>query len=386
MVTKFKNSYFAYFLMYNFYFLSWALFSTLISVNLLDLGYKPSQVSLVVSISFLTSMLTQPLIGVLTDRHNHKHVLVGLFALSLLGGLGMVLAKSFWAIMFCYSFVMLLMNGSNPLLEQLATTSRFPYGKLRIWGTIGFAIGSQIAGLLYQWISPEAVYLGFSAMVSLAIIGVMGTEIHEESHDEEEVAKVPLSDFLKNKGFVSFTVISILLSGVLMTGHTYIPAYLESSGLTVAQSTTVVAISVICEAPLTYFSYLFMDRFKTKQLMYAAFLLLVIQLGVYSLDLGLISKVAVTLLSKHTAGMLFIMVNMKAVNSLVSKKVLITSLAIMQTARNLGAIIFQNIAGFILDDWSYQYMFTFLLVMVIVIAILVHFSPLPDGTDETLFH
>lgn len=385
MLQRYQNSYFAYFLMYNFYFLSWALFSTLISVNLLDLGYKPSQVSLVVSVSFLTSMIAQPLIGALTDRLNHKHVLIGLFVLSLLGGLGMVVAKSFWSIMFFYSLVMLLMNGSNPLLEQIATTSRFPYGKLRIWGTIGFAIGSQISGLLYQWISAEAVYLGFSILLSLAIFGVMGTEIHEEEH-EDKGQPVPLMDFVKNPGFVSFTIISILLSGVLMTGHTYIPAFLEASGLTVAQATTVVAISVICEAPLTFFSYLFMDRFKSKHLMYAAFVLLVIQLAVYTLDLGLFAKVAVTLLSKHTAGMIFIMVNMKVVNSLVSKRVLITSLAIMQTARNLGAIIFQNIAGFILDDWSYAYMFGFLLLTVLVTALMVKLAPLPDGTDEKLFH
>ena len=39
MIKKFYNSYFAYFLMYNFYFLSYALFSSLISIYMLGLGF-----------------------------------------------------------------------------------------------------------------------------------------------------------------------------------------------------------------------------------------------------------------------------------------------------------------------------------------------------------
>ena len=45
---RYQNSYLSYFLMYNFYYLSWALFSALISVYLMDQGFLASQVSLVV--------------------------------------------------------------------------------------------------------------------------------------------------------------------------------------------------------------------------------------------------------------------------------------------------------------------------------------------------
>ena len=63
LLKCYKNSYLSHFLMYNFYYLSWALFSALISVYLMDRGFKASDVSLVVSASFLTSMITQPIIG-----------------------------------------------------------------------------------------------------------------------------------------------------------------------------------------------------------------------------------------------------------------------------------------------------------------------------------
>ena len=50
MLERYKNSYLSYFLMYNFYYLSWAVFSALISVYLLGKGFKASEVSLVVSL------------------------------------------------------------------------------------------------------------------------------------------------------------------------------------------------------------------------------------------------------------------------------------------------------------------------------------------------
>lgn len=58
--------------MYNFYYLSWALFSALISVYLMNKGFKASDVSIVVSVSFLTSMITQPIIGSLNEKKNIK--------------------------------------------------------------------------------------------------------------------------------------------------------------------------------------------------------------------------------------------------------------------------------------------------------------------------
>ena len=71
MLERYKNSYLSYFLMYNFYYLSWAVFSALISVYLLGKGFKASEVSLVVSTSF-TSMIFQPVIGMFSDRYDVK--------------------------------------------------------------------------------------------------------------------------------------------------------------------------------------------------------------------------------------------------------------------------------------------------------------------------
>lgn len=46
-------------------------------------------------------------------------------------------------------------------MERIATTSPYPYGRIRIWGTIGYALGSQLAGFIYDFVSPSAIFITF---------------------------------------------------------------------------------------------------------------------------------------------------------------------------------------------------------------------------------
>lgn len=74
-----------------------------------------------------------------------------------------------------YSLVMVLVNGTNPIVEKIATTSPYPYGKIRIWGTIGYAAGTQMAGFLYDAISPSAIFIAFVICMLLCILGTNQT-------------------------------------------------------------------------------------------------------------------------------------------------------------------------------------------------------------------
>ena len=83
MRKKFHNSYLAHFLLFNFFFLAYSLFSTLISVYMQDLGYSNAQVSMVVSASFFATMLAQPIFGVLSDALGIKKIFLFSFLVTL---------------------------------------------------------------------------------------------------------------------------------------------------------------------------------------------------------------------------------------------------------------------------------------------------------------
>ena len=385
MLERYKNSYLSYFLMYNFYYLSWAVFSALISVYLLDKDFKASEVSLVVSTSFLTSMIFQPVIGMFSDRYDVKKVNFVLFTLAGIGGLAFMFASSLITITIGYSFVLTLINGTNPVMEKIASSSPYQYGKIRIWGTVGYAIGSWLAGMIYQLISPSAIFICFIITMILCIIGLLGTKTPSELGQNNE-EKTKTSTLFHNYKYLYYLIIAAIFQGITNMANTYIPAMFQNDGLKVSLVSTILSFAVLCEAPLVLFSHKFMDKLTNKRLLIIAYSMITIQFLCYALNVWLPLKVIITLITKHPSGMLFIMINLKIVSTLVPKEHQITALAFVQTLRNLSSIIFQNIAGQILDISSYQILFALSLIVIVVGFVLVILFKVPSGKDQKLFN
>lgn len=385
MLERYKNSYLCYFLMYNFYYLSWAIFSALISIYLLDKGFKASEVSLVVSTSFLTSMIFQPVIGMFSDRYDVKKVNFVLFTLAGIGGLAFMFASSLITITIGYSFVLTLINGTNPVMEKIASSSPYQYGKIRIWGTIGYATGSWLAGMIYQLISPSAIFICFIITMILCIIGLLGTKTPSELGQNNE-EKTKTSTLFHNHKYLYYLIIAAIFQGITNMANTYIPAMFQNDGLKVSLVSTILSFAVLCEAPLVLFSHKFMDKLTNKRLLIIAYGMITIQFLCYALNVWLPLKVIITLITKHPSGMLFIMINLKIVSTLVPKEHQITALAFVQTLRNLSSIIFQNIAGQILDISSYQILFALSLIVIVVSFVLVILFKVPSGKDQKLFN
>ncbi|RGG84185.1 MFS transporter [Coprobacillus sp. AF17-11AC] len=385
MLERYKNSYLSYFLMYNFYYLSWAIFSALISVYLLGKGFKASEVSLVVSTSFLTSMIFQPVIGMFSDRYDVKKVNFVLFTLAGIGGLAFMFASSLITITIGYSFVLTLINGTNPVMEKIASSSPYQYGKIRIWGTIGYATGSWLAGMIYQLISPSAIFICFIITMILCIIGLLGTQTPSELGQNNE-EKTKTSTLFHNYKYLYYLIIAAIFQGITNMANTYIPAMFQNDGLKVSLVSTILSFAVLCEAPLVLFSHKFMDKLTNKRLLIIAYSMITIQFLCYALNVWLPLKVIITLITKHPSGMLFIMINLKIVSTLVPKEHQITALAFVQTLRNLSSIIFQNIAGQILDISSYQILFALSLIVIVVSFVLVILFKVPSGKDQKLFN
>ena len=385
MLERYKNSYLCYFLMYNFYYLSWAIFSALISIYLLDKGFKASEVSLVVSTSFLTSMIFQPVIGMFSDRYDVKKVNFVLFTLAGIGGLAFMFASSLITITIGYSFVLTLINGTNPVMEKIASSSPYQYGKIRIWGTIGYATGSWLAGMIYQLISPSAIFICFIITMILCIIGLLGTQTPSELGQNNE-EKTKTSTLFHNYKYLYYLIIAAIFQGITNMANTYIPAMFQNDGLKVSLVSTILSFAVLFEAPLVLFSHKFMDKLTNKRLLIIAYSMITIQFLCYALNVWLPLKVIITLITKHPSGMLFIMINLKIVSTLVPKEHQITALAFVQTLRNLSSIIFQNIAGQILDISSYQILFALSLIVIVVGFVLVILFKVPSGKDQKLFN
>lgn len=384
-MKRFRNSYLSYFLMYSFYYLSWALFSALISVYLMGKGFKASEVSIVVSMSFFTSMLTQPFIGKLNERKDYKIIDSVLFLIAIIGAVAFMLSKSLIMITLTYSLVLVVLNGVNPILEKIATASPFQYGKIRIWGTVGYALGSQFAGILYDKVSPSSIFIVFIFTVLLCILGLCNTEPDMSVTINKDEKKLTSSSLFRNRSFLYYLLICAIFYGVTNMSNTFIPTMLVNEGLPVDITSTILSLAVFCEAPLILFSNRFMDQLSNKTLLLISVSMVFVQCAVYGFHLPLPFVLLVTLIAKHPAGMLYIMINLKVINTIVDEGHQIEALALVSTLKNLVAIVFQYAAGRILDVTSYGNLYLICTAFIAVDLILVIFYRIEKGTDKKLF-
>ena len=393
LLAKYTNSYASYVILFFFYDLAFAFFSALISVYLIGKGYSASQVSMCISVAALANMVTQPIIGSLTDKFGMRSVNMVMFAATCIAAALFVIAPNFLIIVGTYAAMNLLMNGVNPTVERMATSSPYSYGSIRVWGSIGFAVGTQLTGIIYDAISPVAPYIGVVVAMLIAIFGFWGTNprlaeteaAKIEDAESDDVEPVSTKTLLTNRKFLYYLVLQILFAAVTGAAYSFCPAFLTSKGLEASTASTILAVATLLEIPLLLFSSKFMDKIANKTLLFTIFMLVVVEMVVYGLNLPLPLVIVATFLGRHPPAIINIMANMKVVNTIVDARQQIAGLALVKTCQSFGTIISNNIGGRIADAAGYPAMFLFLLVMIGVGLAGVVFFQVPSGNDKKLF-
>ena len=381
MRIHYKNSYFSYLLMYFFYFFSLAVFSGYISVYLMDKAYHASQVSMVVSCSFILSMIIQPIVGYFNDHYSQKRLNMLILLLAAVLGIIFIYAQNIYMIALIYSLALGLFNAANPVIENMATLSRFSYGKIRIWGTIGYAVASKISGVIYDDVSPEAMYTFFTIGLILCVIGIYGTQ----NVKQVKTQKKEKTTGLFQKNFIIYLVIVCLFYAITNTNTTYLPAMFQNLGLSMNTISTVIFILTLSELPIIYFSPYYMNRLSNKQLLVGIFVLLIVQFFTYSFIKQEIIVIIVSICTKAVSTMLFIMLNLRIVTTIVDMKHQMSALALVQTCRNFGSIVFQFVAGYLIDFYSYDIFYLILCLLSIVGMVICIFYRIPSGNHQHLF-
>lgn len=340
-------------LVFFFYYFCIAVFSSVLSVYLTDIGKSASEMSFIISSSGLFSFAVVPVAGYAVDRTG-KPKLISAVLLLAAGALGLVFAvcRQVWALFLLNGLIMSLINSASPVCERMAGSCRFRYGSLRVWGTLGYAVGAQAAGLVLDLGAPLLIFVLLAVSVLLTVLGFWGTgkmdsPAREESPEEGEKPK--LSSLLRSPQFLLFLVIALLFQGCSGVNMTYVPVLLTTLGIPAGAVGTALFFSTLVEIPIILFSNKFMDRFSGKTLLLLSFGVIIAQFLLYGLSRSAWVTVAVMVLLKAVASTMFVMITLKVVRNVIGPQFTTTGLAVVNSANNLGIIVFQNLGGMVAD-------------------------------------
>ena len=287
--------------------------------------------------------------------------------------------KNIYLIALVYSLVLSITNGTNPIIERMAVLSRFKYGSIRVWATIGYAVATIISGYIYKNIGAYSLYVFFAIGELLCVIGLLGTQSILPPVEKIN-EKISMSSVFKIKHIPYYLII------VCNVHHLYLPAMLKQSGLPINNVSNVIFVSTLSEVPVTLLSHFYMNRFSNKQLLMSVFILLCIQFFTFSFLSSLIIQIMIVFLTKTVATMALVMINLRIISTIVDNARQNTALSLVSACKSFASIVFQMLAGYLIDFTGYQMFYFVLFICSVIGMVLVFFFKVPTNKDLKVFH
>lgn len=372
-----KGSYFYYALANGMFYFSWGIFACIISVYLAGQGCSATQISLITSAAPLFAIVSQPICGMLADKLKSPR-LVAMICMFLCAISGMLFAYSHnYVFLFLFNgLTQGFLNGTTALSDRLATGSPYPFGTIRVWGSILYAIACQIAGAVYDYISPQANYYIFLIAVILTILSFY--HMHDvKPQNKENLEKFTIKELcrslLKNKSFVMFVIIYFLFQGPISANAVYMPLLIKHLGGTTSMVGTTLLLSTMFELPAVLFSDKIMKKFSYKHLMIFACLLTIIRFVWYSTCPDP-QMIMLMFFFQGLTSIIFILVAVRIIIDIVDERFVNSAYGISSMmAKGLSALIFQMISGKLIDiiGGNQAYFTVYMMYAVIVLIALI---------------
>ena len=323
------------------------------------IGKSKAEMSFIMSASSLFGVVLIPIVGYINDKlRKPRLICTVMMACVAVFGILFALVRETMLLFLLNGCIMGFISSLSPVSERMATSTKYRYGTIRIWGTFGYAAAVQVACAMMEFTSPQLIFVSVSVSAVLVIVGFLGTD--DISFTDTEAAKAAAGkqfSFLCAPMYILFVIIGFIFSGCSNLNMTYSPILLQELGMPTGAVGTVLFFSTIVELPVILFSYKFMDRFSGRTLMLLAFAIMVAQFLLYATAPNAFVAVVTMLVLRAIGSTLFGMILLKIVRGVVQVRSVSTALGVISATDAMSAILMQNLGGILVENTSIRILY-----------------------------
>jgi MFS transporter, PPP family, 3-phenylpropionic acid transporter len=365
---------------YFFFFAAIASLFPFLVIHYQELGLSGTQIGILAALNPLVTVIAAPLWGTLADAtQRYKQLLlvmmvgclVTIFLLSQAAQFGWLLVI-IAAFAFFAGSVMPLIDSS--VLAMLEHKER--YGKLRLWGTIGFGITSPLVGFITGRAGLEWAfyfYLFFFAITTALVVffPISSTNLRKP-------LGVGMLEF-KNKTWLIF-LLTLFLGGVgLAIGGNFFLLHMKNLGATQTYVGLSLTFATLGELPFMMFGYKLLKRFPAKTLLLFALFFIALRLIGYSLAREPWHFLIVQLLHGPTFALIWI-AGISYADSLSPPHLKATGQSLFSaTLSGLGGTLGGFVGGLLYDSVGAVQTFRFAAMVLVIAAGLLFFVSRPTS-------
>ena len=274
-------------------------FSPYASLYFADRGVSAVQIGVLMSMMQVMRIFGPNLWGWVAD-HTRRRVMV-LRVTSAASAL--VFCGMFWGETFVFFFVLMLAlnlftSAQGPLSEALMLSSMrgdlTHYGRLRLWGSVGFIVTVIAAGQLLDWQGIRL--MPWIALALLVMVAAVALNMREEVAMPRSQDTPSVRQLLKQREVIAFFVSTFLMIAAHASLYVYYSLYLSQIGYSKTVIGLMWSLGVVAEILFFYFQAPLFRRFGVATLMLTSLLIgvvrfLMIGFGAESMLMLLIAQI-----------------------------------------------------------------------------------------------
>lgn len=179
---------------YFFFFGAIGAFWPFLGPHLHALGLSGRQVGVLTAVQPVAVALLAPLIGAYADRHAlHRRVLRLLIVPSVISIVLLSQATQFVPVLLLFIAWSASVAGLMPILDSYAMTlsesEKVPYGRLRMFGTLGYLVAVMLVGRISEQLPPGGFFLIYAGLLTVVALVAGGLPA---SQNRSQAAGPPL--------------------------------------------------------------------------------------------------------------------------------------------------------------------------------------------------
>lgn len=320
-----------------------------------DIQLSGAQIGVITSIGPVVMILVQPLWGMLSDYTKQPKIILTICSVGAgLSGLTYVFAEEYLLFVMIASLVAIFQSAVIPLSDSIAMNyvkrHGGDYGKIRMWGAVGFAIAVWVMGNLSDIFGLQVIFYGFAAVLFTSAFFSSGMP------NEQTTLKVDvrggMKKLLKVDGFVLFLLITFLVYGPIMANNFYFGILIQFVGGTLAGVGFAFLLAAGSEVPFMRWAGAWIQKRGILIVLFAAAFISGLRWLFYALGPDPVWIYVTTIMQGFSIG-LFVPAALQYVTDIAPDEVKATAVAIYAAVGNgVGAFFFSMSAGLLIDFHS----------------------------------
>ena len=274
-------------------------FSPYASLYFADRGLSVTQIGILMSLMQVMRIFGPNVWGWVADQSRRRVLVLRLTSVAAaLTFCGMFVGQSFMFFFALMVTVNLFTSAQGPISEALMLSSMrgdlTHYGRVRLWGSVGFIVLVTLSGYALDWQGIEL--MPWIALLMLVMVTSVTFSLHEEPATQHAQPSNSVRELLSRKSVLSFFASTFLMIAAHSSLYVYYSLYLSDMGYSKSVIGLMWSLGVIAEILFFFYQAPLFRRFGVRKLMLfslgiAVIRFLMIGWGAQSLAILLVAQV-----------------------------------------------------------------------------------------------